>query len=177
LTNTLFARLFLCDLFIHGIGGGKYDELTDEIMRRFYGIEPPEYLVLSATLLLPFPLYPARPDDCRQVACELRDLHWNPQRRVNLDSPVAKLALQKQAWINQQPDQRRDRRERFRVLRELTEHLRNYTEGQESELQHELARCEQEVRANAALQRRDYPFCLYPEAMLREFCTRFLEQK
>ena len=26
LTNTLFARLFLCDLFIHGIGGGKYDE-------------------------------------------------------------------------------------------------------------------------------------------------------
>jgi len=23
--------------------------------------------------------------------------------------------------------------------------------------------------------RRDYAFCLYPEALLREFCTRFLE--
>ena len=31
----------LSDLFIHGIGGAKYDELTDEIIRRFFGIEPP----------------------------------------------------------------------------------------------------------------------------------------
>ena len=51
LTNTLYARLFLCDLFIHGIGGGKYDEVTDDMIRRYYGIEPPEYLVLSATSL------------------------------------------------------------------------------------------------------------------------------
>src|SRR5262249_45745914 len=36
LTNTLFARMFVADLFIHGIGGGKYDELTDAIARRFY---------------------------------------------------------------------------------------------------------------------------------------------
>ena len=55
LTNTLYARLFLADLFIHGIGGGKYDELTDELIRRFYGCEPPGFLVLSATRLLPLP--------------------------------------------------------------------------------------------------------------------------
>ena len=36
LTNTLYARLFLGDLFIHGIGGGKYDEVTDAIIRRYY---------------------------------------------------------------------------------------------------------------------------------------------
>jgi hypothetical protein len=29
LTTTLFARLFLADLFVHGIGGSKYDEMTD----------------------------------------------------------------------------------------------------------------------------------------------------
>ena len=44
LTTTLFARLFLADLFIHGIGGAKYDELTDAILRRFYGFEPPRFL-------------------------------------------------------------------------------------------------------------------------------------
>src|SRR5262249_37449043 len=44
LTNTLFARLFLADLFVHGLGGGKYDELTDAIIRRFHGIEPPAFL-------------------------------------------------------------------------------------------------------------------------------------
>jgi len=50
LTNTLYARLFLSDLFLHGIGGGKYDELTDELIRRFYGVEPPAFLILSAYL-------------------------------------------------------------------------------------------------------------------------------
>src|SRR5205085_514035 len=44
LITTMYARLVLSDLFIHGIGGAKYDEVTDEIIRRFFGIEPPKYL-------------------------------------------------------------------------------------------------------------------------------------
>ena len=54
MTTTLFARLLLADMFIHGLGGGKYDELTDSLMRDFYGIEPPSFLVLTGTLRLPF---------------------------------------------------------------------------------------------------------------------------
>ena len=80
LTNTLFARLFAADLFLHGIGGGKYDELTDEIVRRYYGAEPPAYLVLSGTLRLPFPTYPVRDEDCRRLDRLKRDLRYNPQR-------------------------------------------------------------------------------------------------
>src|SRR5262249_15359492 len=125
-------------------------------------------------LLLPVPLHSARPDDCRRLANELRDLQWNPQRHIDLESAAAKLGLQKQAVINQQPDTRRTRRERFHRLRELTGHLREYTRESEWKLRDELAKCEQQVQANALLKRRDYPFCLYPEARLREFCTRFL---
>ncbi len=55
LSNTLYARLFLGELFVHGIGGGKYDELTDAILRRFYGGEPPAFMVLTATRRLPLP--------------------------------------------------------------------------------------------------------------------------
>jgi hypothetical protein len=175
LTNTLFARLFLCDLFIHGIGGGKYDELTDEIMRRFYGVEAPEFLVFSATLLLPFPHYSADPDQCQRLAHEGRDLHWNPQRHISLDSTAAKLVFQKNAWIDQRPEERGQRRERFQMLRELTEHLRGYTDEREDHVRREWARCELEVKANAALRRRDYPFCLYPADMLHDFCSRFLQ--
>ena len=29
LALTLFARMFVCDLFIHGVGGGRYDRVTD----------------------------------------------------------------------------------------------------------------------------------------------------
>ena len=59
LTTTLFARLFLGDLFIHGIGGAKYDELGDEVARGFLGAPPPPFLTLSLTLWLGLPDDPA----------------------------------------------------------------------------------------------------------------------
>jgi hypothetical protein len=174
LTNTLFARLFLGDLFLHGIGGGKYDELTDEIIRRFYGLEPPGYLVLSATLLLPLPCYPESADDCRRLAQQLRDLYYNPQRYLADRPDLGHLVAQKQAWIARQPADRSQRRERFQMLRALTEQLRSALGGRIAQQEQELAECERRLQANAVLRRRDYPFCLYPESLLRPFCTQFL---
>ncbi len=52
LTTTMFARLLLGDLFVHGIGGAKYDELGDEILRGFFGFAPPGFQTLSMTLWL-----------------------------------------------------------------------------------------------------------------------------
>jgi hypothetical protein len=53
LTSTLFMRLAISDLFLHGIGGGKYDQITDLIIERWCGIEPPKFAVATATLFLP----------------------------------------------------------------------------------------------------------------------------
>ena len=50
LTTTLFARLCLADLFVHGIGGAKYDEMTDRILTRFFGVPVPGFLTMTATL-------------------------------------------------------------------------------------------------------------------------------
>jgi hypothetical protein len=178
LTNTLYARLFVTDLFMHGIGGGRYDELTDEIIRRFYVIEPPAYLVLSATLLLPFTVYPARAEHCRRLARDARDLHWNPQRHLGTaftpNAALRKLADQKRDWIERRPTDRQQRRERFRMLRELTEGLRQSAAEPERRLLRKLTLCQEQLQVNAFLQRRDYAFCLYPEALLRPFCTQFL---
>jgi len=178
LTNTLFARLFAADLFLHGIGGGKYDELTDEIARRFYGAELPGFLVLSGTLLLPFPALPARPDQCLRLARHLRDLHCNPQRHLlngDLADPTARaLAERKRDWIAHQPRDAAGRRERYQELKRLTRQLHPYLTDQERQLHQTLDGCRQTVRVNALLQRRDYAFCLFPKAQLREFCTPLL---
>ncbi len=178
LTNTLYARLFLCDLFIHGIGGGKYDEVTDAIIRRYYGIEPPAYLVLSATLLLPLPHYPADAADCRRLAAEARDLYYNPQRHLDeaaLSRPeVAALAARKRTFMKQEPTDRRGRRERFRQIRAITAELRAAVETPLAAVRRQLTECEADVKANAVLTRRDYPFVLYPERTLRPFCEQFL---
>jgi len=178
LTNTLFARLFVADLFIHGIGGGKYDELTDEIIRRYYGAEPPAYMVLSGTLLLPFPTYPTSTDNCRKSARLLRDLRCNPERHLDrgaaIDPVTAELLVQKQAWIAHDPQDAAGKRRRWRTLRSLNEQLQPAVENLRRQTEEQLGRCSQELNANAVLRRRDYAFCLHPEAELRSFLTRFL---
>ena len=172
LTNTLYARLLLCDLFIHGIGGGLYDELTDELLKRFYGVEPPGYLVLSATLLLPLPSFPATAAEERRLARQLRDLHWNPQR--HLPSTTDGLLNGRAALVAAQPQTRAERRQRCRDLRKLTDQIRPAVADQEKAVQQQLELCRRQVQANAILRRRDYAFCLYPESLLRPFCSQFL---
>jgi hypothetical protein len=178
LTTTLFARLVLADLFVHGIGGAKYDELNDQIIRNFYGLEPPRYLVLSGTLLLPFRLPNLREDDVRRLAHAIRDARWNPQRHLAdgaaSDTRAKQLAAEKQAWINLHPDDAPRRRARFHRLKSLTEELGAFTQDQEQSLQRQLSEHEKHLKWKAHLARRDYPFCLYPESRIRRFCTQFL---
>jgi hypothetical protein len=175
LTTTLYTRLFVSDLFIHGIGGGKYDELTDAICEHFYGIPPPPFVVLSATRLLPLPLAPVSVDERRRLIRELRDLHYKPQRFLtNLHGHLDDLVKEKQVWMARQPTESDGRRERFLKLRALNEQLREPLHDREEATRAELARSEKHLEANAVLQRRDYAFCLYPEELLRPFCRQFL---
>jgi hypothetical protein len=52
LTLTMFVRLFLADLFLHGIGGALYDQITDGLLGELFGTVPP-YGCVSAAWLLP----------------------------------------------------------------------------------------------------------------------------
>ena len=178
LTTTLYARVFLSDLFVHGIGGGKYDELTDEIVRRFYGCGAPAYLVLSATRWLPLPNYASDGDCSRKLAHAARDLHWNPQRHLDAAAsahpPVGAAVREREAWLAREPADKAGRRERFRALREAAARIRVPLKVREDELRAELETCQKELEANAVARRRDYSFVLYPEDVLRPFCTQFL---
>ena len=53
LSLTMFLRLFASDLFVHGIGGGHYDQVLDAILRDHLDLEPPTFAVASATLFHP----------------------------------------------------------------------------------------------------------------------------
>lgn len=53
LTLTLFMRLCVADQFVHGIGGGRYDQVTDRLIQSYFGIEPPAFSVTTATLIFP----------------------------------------------------------------------------------------------------------------------------
>jgi hypothetical protein len=175
LTLTLFARVCLGDFFIHGIGGGKYDEVTDAIIRDYFGIEPPAYQVLSATLHLPLPGFPSTADDLKAAERRVRDLHWNPQRHLPPGS-ATELAERKAALAAAEPpySDHAARRTWFRELQQATEALRPFVADQHPAAEAELARIRVEVHANDILRRRDYSWVLYPEETLRPFLQQFL---
>ncbi len=80
---TLYNRLFISDLFIHGFGGAKYDLVTDEIIREFFKVEPPHFLVASLTLHLNFKSSPGTFDSkIPALKKKIRDLEFNPERYV-----------------------------------------------------------------------------------------------
>ena len=53
LTLTMTLRLLVADQFVHGIGGGQYDQVADGVIERHFGIDPPRFAVTTATLYWP----------------------------------------------------------------------------------------------------------------------------
>jgi hypothetical protein len=175
LTTTLFARMFLGDLFLHGIGGGKYDQLTDELVRRFFGVEPPPFMVLSATLLLPVAHERVTTEDARGVDHLLREVEFHPERHVERASLSAVDALAfdtalaaKRRWI--EAAQTRDNaRERCHGIRAANASLAQWVSPLRAALLAKREDYAQRLRAESVLGWREYAFCFYPEADLREF--------
>src|SRR5207237_2147415 len=83
LTTTLFARLVLSDLFLHGIGGAKYDQVTDEIVRLFFGFEAPEFATVSATLRLPIDGGVVASSQIGHWEQRLRELRYNREQVID----------------------------------------------------------------------------------------------
>ena len=92
---TLYNRLFISDLFIHGLGGSKYDLVTDEIIREFFKVEPPHFLVASCTLYLDFKSSPGTSDSkISALKKKIRDLEFNPERYADELSLTRKEEIQ-----------------------------------------------------------------------------------
>ena len=181
LVTTLFARLLLSDLFLHGIGGAKYDELTDQLMLRFFGLEPPEIMVLSATLLLPLSRDEVAPADRTRLVQQLRELTFHPERFLvksttseqSSAEEVARLVAEKRRWITTQPT-RETAQARCRVIRSINEALQPSVSELRAQSVRALAQMQETLRANQVLSWREYAFCLHPLSSLRDFMLAFL---
>ena len=123
LTLTLWARLLVADLFIHGIGGAKYDRITDAIIRDYYGLTPPQVGCVTATLGLDLPTRPATAETLRTTRQALRDLQHNPQRNVGLRPDLLPLIEQRTDAVNRANKLRdnypRNHRARAAVFQEI----------------------------------------------------------
>lgn len=190
LLTTLAARVLFGDLFIHGIGGAKYDRLTDAMIQRFFCISPPAFLVASGTLHLPIAHQSPTAADLRMVRSRLRELEFHPEKFLDSQSPAdasqpsAILATEpndlgaaywiheKQQWIAANVGAEESRR-RCRAIREANRQLQPFVADRRAELVGRGESLNAQLRADAILSSREYGFCLYPQETLRNFLPGF----
>ena len=167
LTTTMFCRLFLSDLFIHGIGGAKYDQLTERIAQDFFGTELAECCVISATMQLPTDAWPVTPPSLVAAKQELRNLRFHAERFIDTASYPEAITLidAKLELIHQGPVPGQAKRHRD-AIENLNEQLRVLVEPQKVATENNLEQIESQLDANRVLGSREYSFCLFPEQLV-----------
>ena len=175
IVNTMYSRMFLSDLFIHGIGGAKYDLITDEIIREFFGVDPPAYAVISATLHLPHKPYDVSNDDVTALKHIIKDMGYNPDKyasdEIMEDSGMKSMVSEKKELIAGNARNSEEKHRAFERLKELNALMKEKISPLIEEKEKELEDLEKKLMYNSIVTNREYPFCIYPESMLGELFT------
>ena len=169
LALTMFTRLLVVDLFIHGIGGGRYDQVTDDVLRRYFGIEPPPFVVASMTVYLPLGARLVADGEIESATMALNRLRHNPDQMlddVEFDSvaertQATELAHTKADLVAAIALPGADKKTLGITIREVNAQLAALLGPWESSLQSELEELVRMRQAADILTDRSYPFCFW----------------
>jgi hypothetical protein len=166
LMTTMYSRLIVSDLFLHGIGGAKYDQLTDEITRKFLHIELPEFVTLTATLKLHDVDENSVSNLLSRCRVRLRDMKYHPENHVtSIDEQTVRTIAEKRHWIAQNPGSF-GRRERHVAIESSNNLLRERLIGERSNLENELTSLSFQLKNARILGSREYSFCLHGNGII-----------
>lgn len=164
---TLFLRLLVADLFVHGIGGARYDRVTDALARLYLGVTLAPFAVASMSLPLPL-AWPAEAEEVGLLKQRLREMRFNPQRHVGELLPGSPEAAQAEALAREkeklvaairQPGA--PKRELTRRIEAVNARLAALLSPVAEKIEARLRRAERAVAERQAVQFREYPFFLY----------------
>jgi len=172
LALTLFARLFIADVFIHGVGGGRYDQVTDDVIRRYFGVEPPPFVVASLTMYLPLGARIVSDTEIEEISMSLNRLKHNPDQmldEVDFDtveehSTAVALAGEKAGLVAAISGPDADRKALGLRIRVVNEELSAMLEPYQRQLSEQLDQLRQLKAAGEILTDRTYPFCYWSPA-------------
>ena len=164
---------------MHGVGGGRYDRVTDAVIREYFGIEPPAYAVTTATLHLPLGAYDAARER-ETLQRRLLELQHNPDRVLSRPTPEQQGLISEKWRLIAALDggvlARRERREVTARIREINEELSRTLAVQREEVERQLAGLEAGAEATAAAAHRGYPYCFFSPAAVDEIIDRMLAE-
>ncbi len=180
LMTTTILRLVASDLFIHGIGGAKYDQVTDELNRQLFKFRPPEYLTATATALLPIDLPGVNHRDVQRIEHRLRDAEFNPDRAIDgaklQDSHWQSLLEQKSSLLANVPEFP-EKRSWHRQLEEVNSKLREQIAEPVARLRIERNRMTRHLHQKQLLTSREYSLLLFPIQGLQNLLLDLAEKE
>jgi hypothetical protein len=162
LTLTMFIRLCVADLFIHGVSGGNYDQATDAIIRDSLGLEPPAYGVASLTARLPLDFDDGLDTRVRELAYRVRRMTWNPDEFVP-DSNA--LRLEKRRVLAEAGS--RLTRDEHQQIESVRQRLLGTIAEERQATEEALAQARRALEDQQRLGARDFPYFLYPLPVLQ----------
>ncbi len=169
LVLTMFQRMFVSDLFIHGVGGGRYDQVTDGVIRRFYGVEPLPYVVASMTMYLPLGAHVVTDEEIDSATQRLNRLRQNPDQMLGEldfddDSEYERamgLSARKARLVSEIAAPGADKKTLGATIRQVNVEIAGLLGTLEQEMRDDLDRLLQMREASEILTDRTYPFCLW----------------
>jgi hypothetical protein len=178
IVTTLVSRLLVADVFVHGIGGAAYDTITDDVVRRLVGSDPPRHAVVSGTLRLPLAAaFPTLETDDPAAAllaarATLRDLRYHPERHLephaSQPESVREQLAAKHRWIETHPTVTLARR-RCHEIRAINERLAARLEGERLAAEAGMTGYAAAAKARTVLRSREVPWCFFPENEVKSF--------
>ncbi len=175
IANTMYSRMFFSDLFVHGIGGAKYDLITDEIIKDFFGVEPPSYTTTSATLHLPYKPFDASNKDVKALEQTIKDMGYNPDRYASTEimenAEMISMISEKRELIAKETHDAKEKHQTFDRIKQLNSLMKDKISHLIKEKEKELEDLGKKIKYNSIVANREYPFCIYPEEMLGELFT------
>lgn len=122
---SLFYRLYCCDLFVHGTGGGTYDQFTDRFIQEYFGQLPPAFVVASGTRYL-FPERLGQLSEWDELSEKSRDVLHHPERYLgrgwfesDVEITLQKWLSDKTRWVQELRDARKEGRSGAEAGRQL----------------------------------------------------------
>jgi hypothetical protein len=175
LALTAFKRICVADLFVHGVGGGRYDRVTDAVLREFLHLEPPVYAVVTSTLHLPLSEFDPS-EERERLQRRLLAVRHNPERALSAPGPEQQRWIEEKWTLIRRLDdpalERSARRAATRRIREINEHLAGALTAERASIEDRLAALAEISEAPAAATHRAYPFCFFPPAAVDALVDR-----
>jgi len=169
LVTTMYSRLVLGQTFLHGIGGAKYDQLTDALIRRFFKCEPPEFLTLTSSNLLPIDLPNVAERDLAEVQTKIRQLKYHAEHlepcSPNQEREFHVFADQKKDLLVSIPE-KGSRKSWHGRMNSINSKLSEMVDCRKQFLLSESEKLREDLGIRRILASREYSFCLFPETIM-----------